>query len=322
MKTLKNAFLVTICAVSVVLFTGCSMGGGSSSRQDMSKMIERMYPTVVSIEAVVGKSKYCGAGVVFYSTPSFNLVATNAHVVANGEGEASVFESINIIHWSQELYDGELETDQKKPNYAMNSNTYSTSVDIRKKSDKTIDRDKLLYWNIEEDLAIIKVTNPPSGFGSLAAVKGLRGGKKDEGDKDKEKAWLRVGEPIAALGYSSGQFYRASVGVVTQIFPSRSFEDESGINKKFDYCFMHDAITIQGNSGGPVFDSDGWTVGLTTMVVMMDTYDKEGQKDVGKTAALGFSIAISSRHIANVVNKHMTGETWTPCGGSITCSCK
>jgi len=300
MKNAKRGSVFLLCAAMVFLFVGCS--GTGPDTKDLSGIIETSYPRTVSIEIYDrqygGGRVSAGSGVIVHADNNTSLLATNAHVIGdkgtdenpnyNSNGVRLRYSSnvwISIIHWSGDLYAGRVNpySYAEMAPYTVARFQASTST--------------VLYDNAKEDLAIIKFT-PRADFRNNRAS--LR---------SDEKKPPRVGEPVAALGYSFGEFYRASVGVVTQVFPRYTTSSEGG--KEFKYAFMHDAITINGNSGGPVFDAEGNLLGLTTMVIVMCVsgdsgciYDPPAVRDHDcDVAALGFSLAISARHIAEVMDR-------------------
>lgn len=287
MKFAKRSCILVLCVIVALLFVGCGTGPNT---QDLSNMIEASYPKVVSIESfktISGRRVQvsAGSGVIVYSTPSnvtpqYSLVATNAHVVGYHENFGTKhYDSFDIIHWSSDMYRGNVNP------YNADAMAQYTVANVKSST-------SVLYFNMTEDLAILKFT-PLAGFRGKSAS--LRGDDRP----------LRVGEPVAALGFSFGEFYRSSVGVVTQVFPEYRTDAEGG--KNFKHAFMHDAVTINGNSGGPVFDVEGNLIGLTTMVVIMCTsgcgYEYLVSPHTCDVAALGFSLSISSRHIISVMNE-------------------
>lgn len=93
-----------------------------------------------------------------------------------------------------------------------------------------------------------------------------------KGDHDIQlgSAGLKMGEPIAVLGLSSGLPIGAQFGYVSQVSP-------------FGDIFM-DMMIMPGNSGGPIFDRFGMLRGITTEVRMMHEFP---------SAHLGVGIDIS-----------------------------
>jgi len=272
MGNLKRISVVALCAVMMVLCAGCV--GSGANRQDLSVMIARVYPTVVSIEVDMGGGKKAaGSGVIINVAGSFSLIATNAHVLGKKWAEVPNSNCISVIHWSDELYSGKLDTD---------------TTDMSPYTSKKLHKDDILYFSEKEDLAIIKYESAKYAVHFAKLPASLRTGN------------LRVGEPVAALGYSLGQYYRASVGVVTQTFPRITSKTTD-----FERGFMHDATAIQGNSGGPVFDAEGVVIGLTTAVAVSNVLEEKDSElnpsDAYSTLAFGFSIAISAYWINQVI---------------------
>ena len=288
MKSFNKICVVALCAVLVFFFTGCI--GTGANNQNLSVMIEGAFPKVVSIECfsennhprvateTIPGRQSAGSGVIIYSSPEFSLIATNAHVIEN-DGKNNLHNFISIIHWSARLYAGGLNTfDHSNSENGMGQFTsYPRNNRLQIATNGVRNQTVVVYYNHEADLAIIKCTNIRPEFRNVAPAS-LR------------TTSLRVGEPVAALGYSLGTYYRASVGVVTQVFPVFP-------NRNFVNAFMHDATAIQGNSGGPVFDANGEVVGLTTAVALSSVLDKDNKPKDDNVVAFGFSIAISSIHI-------------------------
>jgi len=301
MKSLKKFGVLALCAVMAVLFAGCGVTiGAGPNRQDLSSMIRTVYSKVVSIET---SENTAGSGVIIYSyqDTGYVIIATNMHVITKpviGGGRA-FFDTIDVINWSEGLLRGEYDTRRNQNPHPL---AVYTTPKIKIANAGVPDDNVVLYADWEQDLAIIKFKINHAN--SAAFVNQAVTLREDS---------PRVGEPIAAMGYSFGEFHRTSVGVVTQLFSTRTFPD--GVRPS--HVFMHDATTIFGNSGGPVFDASGKVVGLTTMIVMMRCSECKPNERCCDTPALGYSIAISSRHIASIVNEHagcwgLTGSTHDP----------
>jgi putative serine protease PepD len=278
MKIIRNACVLFVCAVAVIVFAGCGKVGNGTNYANLSSMIEARYPTVVSIESYdtrkpAGPERWSvGSGVIIHATDDFSIVATNAHVVGDNKGP---YDSFFFINWSKELYEGKLDV--------------TKSADMAPYISKRVYGTDMLHWDLEQDIAIIKITkdNFSKNFpvGQASSLRSL-------------SSPLRVGEPIAALGFSLGRYYRTSVGVVSQVFTEIVANDEDGNKKVLKHGFMHDATALQGNSGGPVFDADGKVVGLSTLIVPTKAFNNNTQ-----IPAAGFSVALSSRVLWEVLDK-------------------
>jgi S1-C subfamily serine protease len=299
MKNMKKFMLVVMCAVMMVVLAGCTIGAGPN-RQDLTAMIEASYTNVVSIEtfktatATRHQRQSMGSGVLVHSGSDFSVLATNVHVISDRDGK--LFPYIDVINWSTGLMHGDYDT-----RVVAALKDYTTRVNIATAAGAPLNN---VAINVVEDLAIIKFTidhdNAVAYKNSAATVR---------------ETPLRVGEPIAAMGYSFGEFHRVSIGSVSQVFPTRTFFDGKE-ERILTNAFMHDATTIFGNSGGPVFDAAGRVVGLSTMTVMMcstsckfDPHPTNPALTIPHdcdVAALGFSIALSSISIATMLKNAPT----------------
>jgi len=313
MKSIKKLGLLGMCVVVVLFFTGCTIGAGPD-RQDMSAMIAANYPKVVSIRtygsSITPHASWtsAGSGVILYAGSDkdgdYSLVATNMHVVSyfdkaanGGVGAYRFYNFIDITNWSTGLLQGKYDTQQSIPNPLA---AYTRRVRLVSTAGAMVES-TVLYHSVAQDLAIIRYT-PPNGHGNRAVT--LR----------PENAPLRVGEPIAAMGHSMGVFHRASVGVVSQVFPTRTFpvwhDGVRSVDRVFENCFMYDAATIGGNSGGPVFDAAGRVIGLSTLSTLMCAPDCKPSQGIHNChyPALGFSTAISARVIDGVMKAPQHAE--------------
>ena len=284
MKKIKILGAVLFCSLFSVVCVGCDLGSGNANRGDMTWAIESNYKNIVSITAHFVNHTSSGTGVLIYKG---GYIATNAHVIAktvSGPGvqvNHEVASRIDIEFWTDHHYDGswdELPKSQKsayiktiEPNYNTTTGTDSNS--------------RVLYWDITEDLAIIRCPSLPKGYEDNSAV--IRNSAPEANP-------LKMGEPVVAMGFSLAEYYRSSVGVVSMTWSELkgTTNDEDSIQKNIKYAIMHDAITVPGNSGGPIFDALGRCMGLNTLIALLETTDKNVL-----SLGLGLSIALSSRTI-------------------------
>jgi S1-C subfamily serine protease len=299
-----------LCAFAVlVLFAGCTIGAGPN-RQDLSATVAASFTKVASIEAFDQQNhsrpfrRSSGSAVLIYANNDFSLVATNMHVISSFDekrgdnGEHVFYNFIDIINWPTGLLHGEYDT--------QNINALSAyTTRIRIANNGVMDDKVVLYANATADLAIVKYTPPNSHKNRAASLR---------------ETPLRVGESAISMGYSFAEFHRVSIGTVSQVFPSRKFTDDKGVERIFEHGFLHDGITIFGNSGGPVFDASGNIIGLNTMTVMMCCDKCTRTTHHCDVPALGFAIATSSRYIASVVNAR--SGCWGLVGSSHASDCK
>ncbi len=125
-----------------------------------------------------------------------------------------------------------------------------------------------IYRDPLNDLAILKVSNPPTGGFKTVTF----------GDSDK----IQVGQFAIAIGTALGQFTNTvTTGVVSGlgrgISAGSPFE---GFVEQLDNVIQTDAAINPGNSGGPLLDSKGNVVGINTAVA------SQGQN-------IGFAIPIN-----------------------------
>lgn len=158
-------------------------------------------------------------------------------------------------------------------------------------NDKTFDVAKI-YRDPENDLAILKIANPPAG--GLPAV--------ELGDSDK----LQVGQFALAIGTALGEF-RSTVttGVVSGL--------SRGLSENLSNVIQTSAAINLGNSGGPLLNSAGQVIGVNVAVVSgadnigfalpinllkdsLKTFESNGA--FGPRAFLGLSYRMVTRDLA------------------------
>ena len=113
------------------------------------------------------------------------------------------------------------------------------------------------------DIAVLKIEAPPE---SLQPV--------ELGDSKS----LRVGQKIIAIGNPFGLERTMTVGIVSSL--GRSLRSKSG--RMMKGIIQIDAALNQGNSGGPLLDSQGKVVGMNTAIASL----------TGENTGVGFSVPV------------------------------
>ena len=133
---------------------------------------------------------------------------------------------------------------------------------------------KLVGRDLKTDVALLKVdSKEPLPFVSF-------------GDSDK----MRVGDWVIAMGNPLGQGFLVSAGIVS----ARGRE----LNGTYDDFLQTDAAINKGNSGGPLFNSNGEVIGMNTAILSPS----------GGSIGIGF--AMSSNVVSKVVDQlKQYGET-------------
>ena len=139
-----------------------------------------------------------------------------------------------------------------------------------------------IYRDPLNDIAIIKVANPPrGGFDELAM-----------GDSSK----LQVGQFVVAIGTPLGEFTNTvTFGVISGL--GRGVDAGSpfqGFVERLDNVIQTDAAINPGNSGGPLLNSSGQVIGVNTAIS-------------GQAQNIGFAIPINTVK-ASVSNFNETGQ--------------
>ncbi|MBX7234986.1 MAG: trypsin-like peptidase domain-containing protein [Caldilineales bacterium] len=134
------------------------------------------------------------------------------------------------------------------------------------------------------DLAVLKVEKLPEGVQALTM-----------GDSDA----LQVGQTAVAIGNPFGQFQRTlTVGVISAL--DRTMQTDN--DKLLRGVIQTDAAINQGNSGGPLLDSEGRVIGINTAIFSPS----------GANAGVGLAIPINkARRIAPVlIEKGRYAHPW------------
>lgn len=155
----------------------------------------------------------------------------------------------------------------------------ATAIQVEIASTGETYRAEVVGYDAATDVALLKL----DGASGLATV-----------TPDTEDA-VQVGDQVTGVGNALGeQRPSAAPGTVTAVGQSLTVSDESGGSEHLRNLIQVDADIVSGDSGGPLYDTDGEVVG-------MDTAASSGAADV-----TGYAIPIASA--LQVVAQIQSGE--------------
>lgn len=108
---------------------------------------------------------------------------------------------------------------------------------------------RVIYQNSTVDLALLRMTDPPSTLRSIAVA---------------DMNQVQIGEDIHVIGHPHGNLWSYSTGVVSQVRDDYTWSYEDGSKHEAKVLQLQTAIN-PGNSGGPVVDDAGKILGLVAM---------------------------------------------------------
>ncbi|HEV2575819.1 MAG TPA: trypsin-like peptidase domain-containing protein [Acidobacteriaceae bacterium] len=134
-------------------------------------------------------------------------------------------------------------------------------------SDKKRYKATVLGTDKAHDIALLQITNAPDLQPAVLA----------------DSSHLAVGQRVYAIGNPFGFQGTMTRGIISAL---RSVELPSGV--KIDNAIQTDAAVNPGNSGGPLLNSHGEVIGITTMIA------GNPNGGVAQSAGIGFAIPIST----------------------------
>ncbi len=201
------------------------------------------------------------------------IVASEEGASSASAGTGSIIEADGtIITNCHVVYDQEA----KKPYPAIN--VFLKPARVTGDMNKDLARHfsaKLVAFDKDLDLALLKLTNPPRNLTVLSL-----------GDPDQ----LGPGDETIAIGHpEQGGLWTITTGVI-----GTEFENFKGVSGK--NVFQMETSLNRGNSGGPLFDVRGYQIGVNTAIA------RQGQ---GGVAITGVNFALK----ASVVKKFAAGHS-------------
>ncbi len=125
-------------------------------------------------------------------------------------------------------------------------------------------RAKLVGYDQETDLALFRLTQPPTDLVGL-----------EFGDSSK----LEVGQRVLAIGNPFGLNKSLTTGIISSL--DRTMKTPEGAVLRG--LIQTDAAINPGNSGGPLIDADGRLIGINTAILSQS----------GDSAGIGFAVPIN-----------------------------
>ena len=140
--------------------------------------------------------------------------------------------------------------------------------------------------NKTQDLALIKVNGLPK------SIKTVKLGSNDQ---------VEVGDNVYAIGHPMSYPWTFSFGMVSQVRDNFEWNYDESFKHKADVVQMQTPIST-GNSGGPLFSSDGIVIGVNTLG------DPEGQN-------LNFAVAVD--HVKKFISANPDVKKINPLNSAI-----
>jgi len=133
------------------------------------------------------------------------------------------------------------------------------------------------------DVAVVKVSKVPAGVHPVPL------GNSGE---------LTVGQNVVAIGNPYGYSGTATTGIVSAL--KRAIQSPSGFT--IQNAIQTDAAINQGNSGGPLFDSDGRVIGINSQIA----------SENGGNVGIGFAVPIDTVRpiVDSIINGGKAQHAW------------
>lgn len=136
--------------------------------------------------------------------------------------------------------------------------------------DSSSHRVELVGADVDNDIALLKIINPPAGLTEL-----------EFGDSSK----LLVGQRVLAIGNPFGLSQTLTTGIISSL--KRTMRATTG--RLIEDVIQTDAAINPGSSGGPLLDTAGRIIGLNTAIV----------SPTGQSSGIGF--AVPANQVRNAI---------------------
>lgn len=153
-----------------------------------------------------------------------------------------------------------------------------------KTSDSIFHNAKIVYTDESQDLALLKITETDRKFRTVTI------NKADN---------LQSGQECYAVGNPVGYEYSISKGIIAGIRMNQEVSFSEKLKRTFHKLIQTDAAISAGNSGGPLFNSEGEVIGI-------NTFSEYSYLSIGGN----LHFAVSSEIIGGILNRIETeGES-------------
>lgn len=139
------------------------------------------------------------------------------------------------------------------------------------------------------DLAVIQITDPPSDLAPATL------GTSDD---------LAVGESVMAVGNPLGLDNTVTTGIISALDRPVTASSETSSSATVTNAIQIDAAVNPGNSGGPLFDSQGLVIGITSSIATLSGGSESGSIGLGFAIPIDLATTIADQLISNGVAEH------------------
>lgn len=242
------ALIVLLLLVFGAAYLGSRLGAGSSanntstinsattdgnkvvtqSEAQISSVVDKVSPSVVSIVSQLGSTDSSGSSVYDY------LYGGGASQTSEAAGTGIIVSSDGVIMTNEHVVDG------------------ATSVSVQLSNGTTYDNVTVIGHDPLNDLAFLKIKNVS---GLTAATIG-------------NSSTIRQGQQVVAIGNALGQYQNTvTSGIVSGTGrPVTAGSEDSSSTEQLEDLIQTDAAINSGNSGGPLVNMQGQVIGINTAV--------------------------------------------------------
>ena len=270
--------------------------GPVHSHDDLSSLVEKVLPAVVSLEVMQGSQNWNPQQQEgspeewmdqFRDHPfMYDFFRRFFDQEFNNQNQGGTLEQLEEFEIQTVQYprltagsgfiissDGKLVT-----NYHVIEN--ASEIKVRMADGETVYKAKIIGSDPETDLSVLQIID----------------GEEFEFIKFGDSTTVRVGDPVLAIGNPLGVGISASKGIISAKFRT--------LNGPYDNFFQTDASINIGNSGGPLINLDGDVIGVNTAIKTSGF--SRGSIGVG----FSMSSAVVSRVVEDILQDGKVSRGW------------